>query len=209
MEVLHFMNSKRLLDALVFGGGTMLRLCYELNRYSVDLDFYFRQEIDNETYFQKLTRELGARYRITDHRNKFHTILVELKGASYPRRLKIEINKKVVTVYRPVIAFSPGSTYQVMVNAITPEQMLLNKIAALIDRKEIRDAFDVEFLLRRGMPFPDDPALARQVLHCLSNFTDSDFRVKLGSLLPPREREYYRSNRFIFLEQRLKEQFSR
>jgi len=209
MEILNYLNSKRLLDALVFGGGTMLRLCYELNRYSVDLDFYFKRETDNEAYFRKLCRGLEDRYQITDSRNKFNTLLVEVKGASYPRKLKIEINKKIVTAYRPMIAFSPGSTYQVMVNAITPEQMLRNKIEALINRKEIRDAFDVEFLLRRGVPFPEDRALAQQVLHCLENFTDFDFKVKLGSLLPSKDREYYRLNRFTFLEQHLKKQFSK
>ena len=41
IEVLDKMNSAKLLEPLVFGGGTMLRLCHELNRYSVDLDFDF------------------------------------------------------------------------------------------------------------------------------------------------------------------------
>jgi len=41
MQVLNDMNSMRMLTPLVFGGGTMLRLCHELTRYSVDIDFYF------------------------------------------------------------------------------------------------------------------------------------------------------------------------
>ena len=41
IEVLDKLNSAKLLDPLVFGGDTMLRLCHELNRYSVDLDFWF------------------------------------------------------------------------------------------------------------------------------------------------------------------------
>ena len=41
IEVLDRLSSAKLLDPLVFGGGTMLRLCYELKRYSVDLDFWF------------------------------------------------------------------------------------------------------------------------------------------------------------------------
>ena len=39
LEILSRMQSGRLLDALVFTGGTMLRLCHGLERYSVDLDF--------------------------------------------------------------------------------------------------------------------------------------------------------------------------
>ena len=42
------MKSTKLLDPLVFGGGTMLRLCHDLNRYSVDLDFWFLKKISQE-----------------------------------------------------------------------------------------------------------------------------------------------------------------
>ena len=45
MEVLEKLNSGKFLEPLVFGGGTMLRLCYELDRYSVDLDFWFVKKV--------------------------------------------------------------------------------------------------------------------------------------------------------------------
>ena len=41
IEVLEKLKNGNFLSPLVFGGGTMLRLCYELNRYSTDLDFWF------------------------------------------------------------------------------------------------------------------------------------------------------------------------
>ena len=47
MEVLYRMNSGRILEKLVFGGGTMLRLCHELNRYSADLDFWLIRTVKN------------------------------------------------------------------------------------------------------------------------------------------------------------------
>jgi len=40
LEVLDRLKRGRFLERLVFGGGTMLRLCHGLNRYSVDLDFW-------------------------------------------------------------------------------------------------------------------------------------------------------------------------
>ncbi len=39
IEVLERLKSAKMLEPLVFGGGTMLRLCHEINRYSVDPDF--------------------------------------------------------------------------------------------------------------------------------------------------------------------------
>ncbi len=46
IEVLDRLKSGKFLDKLVFTGGTMLRLCYGLNRFSVDLDFRVYKEID-------------------------------------------------------------------------------------------------------------------------------------------------------------------
>jgi len=45
IEVLEYLNSGKFLDNLVFVGGTMLRLCYGLNRFSNDLDFWVIKEI--------------------------------------------------------------------------------------------------------------------------------------------------------------------
>ena len=45
IEILDKMNSAKVPGPLVLGGGTMLRLCHELNRYSVDLDFWFIKNI--------------------------------------------------------------------------------------------------------------------------------------------------------------------
>jgi hypothetical protein len=50
-------------------------------------------------------------------------------------------------------SFPKYSTKQVSLTAHTPEQMMKNKITAAIDRREIRDCFDIEFLLRIGAPF--------------------------------------------------------
>ena len=33
---------------------------------------------------------------------------------------------------------------------------LYTKVAVLIDRSEIRDAFDIELLLKKGIPIPND-----------------------------------------------------
>ena len=54
IEVLdRILKSAKLLDLLVFGGGTMLRLCHELQRYSVDLDFWFIKKTPHEAYLEQ------------------------------------------------------------------------------------------------------------------------------------------------------------
>ena len=83
------MNAIRALDPLVFGGGTMLRLCHELNRYSVDLDFWFVKAVPQDDFFDKCGEAFEKYYEITDAQMKHYTILFELRSAQYPKRLKI------------------------------------------------------------------------------------------------------------------------
>jgi hypothetical protein len=67
LEVLDRLQSGRFLDRLVFGGGTMLRLCYGLDRYSVDLDFWLRRKKDKpgfEIGFPAIGRSHGVVFRV-------------------------------------------------------------------------------------------------------------------------------------------------
>jgi len=205
IEVLDKMNSIRALDPLVFGGGTMLRLCHELNRYSVDLDFWFIKNVAQQEYFEKIQREFKNDYEITDSQMKHHTILLELRSSLHPKRLKIEIRREVKDCdYQEKIAFSKFSTRQVLLKAHTLNQMMQNKIAAFLDRGEIRDCFDIEFLLRRGVALPVNIAdVAVEFQNKLLGFKEMDFKVKLGSIVESDTRDYYATNRFSYLEEKL------
>ena len=205
IEVLDKMNSIRALDPLVFGGGTMLRLCHELNRYSVDLDFWFIKNVAQQENFEKIQREFSNDYEITDSQMKHHTILLELRSALYPKRLKIEIRRELKDCdYQEKIAFSKFSTRQVILKAHTLSQMMQNKIAAFLDRGEIRDCFDIEFLLRKGVALPLNIAdVAVEFRQKLFGFKEIDFKVKLGSIVESDTRDYYATNRFSYLEEKL------
>ena len=88
IEVLDRMNSSKLLDPLVFGGGSMLRLCHELNRYSVDLDFWFVRKTPQKSFFGNLLKTLGQDYEITDSQIKHFTHAGGSPDRKYPKRLE-------------------------------------------------------------------------------------------------------------------------
>lgn len=205
IEVLDKMNSLKALEPLVFGGGTMLRLCHELNRYSVDLDFWFIKKVPQKEYYNNLIKAFQKDYEITDSEIKHHTLLVELRSSRYPKRLKIEIRRELKEWdYQKKIAFSKYSTKQVLVTAHSPEQTMKNKIQALLDRGEIRDCYDIEFLVRRGVSIPVGSARELAALRKkIAGFKDVDFKVKLGSILEQDYRNYYIENKFSFLEEKL------
>jgi len=211
MEVLDKLNSAKLLDPLVFGGGSMLRLCHELNRYSVDLDFWFVKKISQNDFFNKARKTFDKDYEMTDAQMKHYTILFELRSTLYTRRLKIEIRREwKESDYQQKIAFSRFSTKQVLLKAHTLDQAMKNKIEAFLGRGEIRDCFDIEFMLRRGVEIPlmdEGKSIAFQKK--LGRLKDRDFKVKLGSILENDIRDYYVANRFGYLKEKLDSVFSK
>lgn len=205
IEVLDRLKSLKMLDNLVFGGGTMLRLCHGLNRHSVDLDFWFIKETQQDVYFNAVQNAMEKIYEITDAQIKYYTLLFELRAPTYPKHLKIEIRREIKKCdYQEIIAFSSFSTRQVALKAHTLEQTMHNKIAAFLDRGEIRDCFDMEFLLRRGVEFPPLKGTQLKLIQKkIRLFKENDFKVKLGSIVDADAREYYNSNRFSYLDERL------
>ena len=207
MEVLERLKSSRILEQLIFGGGTMLRLCHELPRYSVDLDFWKSKDMDDEQLLIKIQSYLKKYYEITDAQLKRFTVLVEMRSSRYPRRLKIEIRRERRDwEVEDRIAFSPYSPIQVLVRAHTLQQTLRNKIEALIDRGAIRDAFDLEFIIRKGISLPRLSSEQKQrLLDRIHQFKPRDFKVTLGALIPANLRDYYIKNGFRFLEEKISE----
>jgi predicted nucleotidyltransferase component of viral defense system len=205
IDVLEKLKNARLLDPLVFGGGSMLRLCHELNRYSVDLDFWQIKDLGDDTLFDKIQDVVTQDYDITDAQKKHFTILIEIRSGDFPKRLKIEIRKEIRDWdFQEKIAYSKFSNKQVVLRAHTLEQTMKNKIAALLERGEIRDGFDIEFLLRRGIPIPNLPDKdMTKIISRLDEFKTNDFKVKLGSVLEKDIRTYYIENKFNYLKQKL------
>jgi hypothetical protein len=204
IEILELFNSIKVLDYLYFGGGTMLRLCHNLNRYSTNLDFWLDSKYDPRLLYSNCKMALSENYQVTDSANKKFTLLFEIKSSAVKRSLKIEIRKEQKDfLWERKIAFSKFTNKQVLVKALTLAQMMKNKIEALISRKLIRDAFDLEFLLMRGVELPDDKTKLLKALQIINDFKEQEYKVTLGSILEDKDRKFYLENRFKFLKEEL------
>ena len=209
IEVLLWLKNKGFLQKLIFGGGTMLRLCHGLRRYSVDLDFWKYNVLQVDEFFQSLNDALRKDFIISDAQNKFYTLLFEIKKDVYPQKLKIEIRKEIEKAdFQEKIAYSKYAHRQVLVKAFTLEQMMKNKMTALSERKEIRDAFDIEFLIRNGINLSLNKNILNKIIKIIKGFKKSDYFVKLSSLLEPEIRGYYQKNKFDYLLQRINQKLS-
>ena len=204
IEVLELFNSIKVLDYLYFGGGTMLRLCHNLNRYSTDLDFWINNKTDSKSLYSNCKNILATNYMLTDSANKKFTLLFEIKSPALNRSLKIEVRKNQTGFqWERKIAFSKFTNKQVLVKALTLDQMMSNKLEAIISRKLIRDAFDLEFLLMRGVELPNDKSKLAKALQIINNFKEQEYKVTLGSILEEKERKFYLENRFKLLKEEL------
>jgi len=200
IEVLELLNNIRVLDYLYFGGGTMLRLCHNLNRYSTDLDFWLDIKSDPKAIYTKCKSALSSTYNLTDAANKKFTLLFEIKAPTANRSLKIEIRKEQTDFkWERKIAFSKFTNKQVMVKGLTLDQMMTNKIEALLSRKIIRDAFDIQFMIMRGASLPPEKDKLKNALRIINDFKEQDYKVTLGSILDEKERKFHVTNKFSLL----------
>lgn len=205
LEVLERLNSKKILSRLVFCGGTMLRLCFGLSRFSVDLDFWIVKNINKNKLFKDIKDCLKESYVLTDCANKFYTLLFEIKSKDYPRNLKIEIRKdrkKVKT--EQAIAYSKYSDTQVLLKVVSLDDMMKAKIEAFLSRKEIRDIFDIEFLLKKGIRLSATKQGLNKILSLINSLDKKDYSVKLGSLLESEQRKYYLTENFKIVKAAIK-----
>jgi predicted nucleotidyltransferase component of viral defense system len=201
MEVLDKLHRERLLQGFYFCGGTMLRLCHGLDRYSVDLDFWLADHLQADPVFREMERCLSSGYQLKDAAEKRFTMVFELRASRFPRSLKIEIRKDHPPAEtETAIAYSPHANRQVMLRALTLRAMMELKTVALLDRGEIRDAYDMEFLVKRGICPQADVDSLRQVLARIADFRKTDYTAKLGSLISPELRPYYRDQNFRILK---------
>ncbi len=199
MELLKWLTDHGFISSVVFGGGTCLRLCFGLPRYSVDLDFFCLQSLEHSenSWFESLKKELSSSYDLRDAQEKYFSYVFEVRGAGYLRSLKLEFRKHEFCEPKSStelnVAFSPFSNTQVRLTTFTLAQMAQNKLGALLDRKEIRDAYDLEFLYKKGAFRAKDLSVSqiKKVLAVLKSFTPRQYKVTLGHLLEREEREYY------------------
>ncbi len=75
--------------------------------------------------------------------------------------------------------------------------------------KEIRDAFDIEFILKKGIEITQDEKELVKVKKIIHQFGKKEYNVTLGSILEPQLRDYYKNNNFEYLISKISERLSR
>jgi len=154
-------------DQLAFKGGTAIKKIYEPNyRFSEDLDFTLLNDISNEiliaeieNLFPWLRREVNitlAVRKVEVHQTGNPAIYLNyigpLRGDLASRFLKTDFTHDEVLLFPLVEAplqtpYSDCVTHDEMLQAYSLEEVLTEKLCAILGRTEPRDLFDIHYLL--------------------------------------------------------------
>ena len=185
---------------LGFKGGTATYLFYNLDRFSVDLDFDLLDETKEQEVFdkvEKIVREYGT---IKEKRDKRHTLFILLSYSDEFQNIKIEINKR-----------NFGSQYEVKnylgisMLIMKRQDMFAHKLVAMIERKKTanRDIFDIHFFLennwevnkeivekRTEMKFAD---YLKKCIEFVENVSNRNILSGMGELVDEKQKAWTKS----------------
>ncbi|RKP53368.1 nucleotidyl transferase AbiEii/AbiGii toxin family protein [Pararobbsia silviterrae] len=179
-EILHALQESGALGYLTFQGGTSLRLCYQGNRYSEDLDFAGGRAFDPAvmtSFCDLLRREIADAYGLVVTVNEPEVgahdgnaavkvsrwsarIAVPNADRSAPQRELIKIEVANVPAYDPDLVpvainypHLPVPISQMLIPVESRDEILGDKIVALGARPyfKARDVWDIKFLLDKGV----------------------------------------------------------
>jgi len=167
--ILHLIYSNT--SSLLFKGGTAIKKAYGLKRFSEDLDFTQIGEIDADTLFDKISKDISIKYGYITSLKKMKVKeeigvafrfsingpLLEPSGLGQCY-IYIEISKREVPKTREVITIRPIypdlPDYTVLI--MSKEEILAEKVRAITTRDKARDLYDLWYLLSQGIKIKQD-----------------------------------------------------
>ena len=188
---------------LGFKGGTAATLFYDLDRFSIDLDFDLLDAEKEDDVFERgkaILENYGKLKQIRKKRfNLFYLLSYDDKAIN-AQNVKVEISRREF-----------GSKYEmrsflgISMRVMTKEDMAAHKLCAMFERigKTNRDIFDVQFMLshdwpvnkkivetRMGVAYQD---FLRKAIDVMEKFNDKNILSGMGELLTEKQKSWVKA----------------
>jgi predicted nucleotidyltransferase component of viral defense system len=175
---------------IFFKGGTALRLIYNSPRFSEDLDFSAvkttSSQIENiiQNTLTAIERE-GIKTEISEAKKTTggYLTVVEFKFDQEKIAIRIEISFRDKNARGEVVTIAGDFIPAYTVVGLTKEQLIQQKINALLTRNKPRDFYDFYFILRANLMPDKQTDVFQQVLATLKKSRIS-FAMELEQFLP-------------------------
>ncbi len=198
-EILHYdifaaLEKENLLSGLVFQGGTSLRLCWNSNRFSEDLDFAGGRDFDAaklSAIKSAIESHIGERYGLlvevrepkeSSFVSKWQVAVETSPGERNLPRQRIKIEIANIPAYteelRPILQnydFLMGYGANILVRVETLDEILADKVLAFpasIKHIRYRDIWDIAFLTQRGARLNSDLVVKKMEDYGTENYEE-------------------------------------
>jgi predicted nucleotidyltransferase component of viral defense system len=189
---------------LGFKGGTATYLFYNLDRFSIDLDFDLLNEMKGDYVFNRVKTILEGYGKLKEAKKKrfnlFYLLSYDKKDIN-AQNIKVEINRRDFGSKYDLKSYL-GISMKVMVK----EDMAAHKLCAMYERigKTNRDIFDVHFFLIHDWPINKQIIENRtrmsyreflgKSVEVLEKFDDKDILAGMGEFLTEKQKAWAKAS---------------
>lgn len=183
----HFYSFKHA-ESILFKGGTALRLLYKSPRFSEDLDFSTKSI--NKKLIEDLLQDTcvkidqeGITVNIQESKvtSGGYICILAFQVGEHQVNTAIEISARKNKISGEVIIVDNPYIPVYTVVVLKKNELISEKIEALVNRQKPRDYFDLYFMMRAGL-LPDKKVLKR--ILPIIKATKIDFKKELREFLP-------------------------
>ena len=211
----YFYEEKNLDFKAFFKGGTSIRFLYNSFRFSEDLDFTIIGKAEKIgswlwTFLPRLEKEAGLTVTIKDEKNFEeagwgYRLVFQGELAKQPLGIRLDFSMREKPL-EPEVSFVSVFDYPVsplpLVNHLSREEILAEKVRAIVVRGKPRDLFDLWFLLKQGtlinlrmvkekMKYYPEVIFDQKVLaDRIKQFKPDDLKKDLNQFIPENARQY-------------------
>ena len=191
----------RISPFLGFKGGTACYLFYDLNRYSLDLDFDLLKPDQKDFVYQEIKKIIKKYAVIKEERIKRNTIFFLLSYGDKEHNIKIEISTRNLKNNYQVLNY-----FGISMLVIKKEDAFANKLIALTKRKKManRDIFDIYYFFSKGWNINEEIIKIRTGKNLNMHFKDCIKSIEgvnnnqilggLGELVDEKQKNWVRQN---------------
>jgi predicted nucleotidyltransferase component of viral defense system len=129
----------------IIHGGTAIWRCYGSNRFSEDVDVYFPLALKKENFKRFLDDLKSKGFVVEKFRRTNNSIFAKFSYLNAIVSFEAIFKNIKNFLVRP-FEMSDGSS--ILVNTLTPEDIIKEKVSVYLERRRIRDLYDIFFLLK-------------------------------------------------------------
>jgi predicted nucleotidyltransferase component of viral defense system len=207
-------SDSTLISTLAFKGGTAMYFIYELDRFSVDLDFDLLDPKQETEVYKKLQEILSKHGTIKSIANKRNSIQAVLSYSEEIQNIKIDISKRNFGS-----SYELKNLYGIAMQVMIKEDMFANKLIACAERPTLatRDLFDIYYMFNKLWNYNPKiielrwqagvEDLLETVIHRIEKLSPSNILSEIGALLNAKQQAWVKakliSSSLVLLKQEL------